>query len=577
VWGSAKAREHFQRSPVIWMTFKDVNSGDFDVAMAAIRHEIMRAYGDHSYLLDEGALSAEESDEVSTDLARRGALRSSTLRRSASSPPTWIATTRSACSSSSMNTTRPIHAAASLGEEQRDPRFLSHLPLRRPQGQRPDHLAKGVADSAPGILRALAKESLFSGLNNPVVYSLLRTECATCFGFTPEEVKDLAERTGSLASLPDLEAWYNGYRFGGQVIYNPWSIVNFLDSQDKVCRPYWVNTSSDDLLRRVIFAHGMGRQGELETLIQGGEIRKHIDDRLALRDLGKNPASVWSFLLFTGYLKAVDVEEGIDTIATLSIPNREVLSVYRTIFRTWLEDRLGGSGQVEELLRAILSGDAEASERLFGDLLQSLSVYDLAARRASGTTRATGRVSSGRSDDFDPEAEVILTPEQIYHVFVVSLLLGLQPTYLVRSNRESGAGRYDVMVLPRAPGRPGVILELKVLDRRKRETMKSALAAALRQIKDRDYAAELRASGASPIHEMAIVFDGKQARVATAKPARATKAKPARTTKAKPARATKAKTARTTKAKPARPTKAKPARTTKAKPARPTKAKTARR
>ena len=578
VWGSARAREHFQRFPVIWMTFKDVKSGAFDVAMAAIRHEIMRAYEDHSYLLDKGALSADQTEAFRRILRAEGApeLYASSLRELSAYLGRYHKE-RVFILIDEYDT--PIHAAASLGEEQR---ILDFFRAFLSGGLKDNvHLQKGVLT---GILR-IAKESLFSGLNNPVVYSLLRTECATCFGFTPEEVKDLAERTGSLASLPELEAWYNGYRFGGQVIYNPWSIVNFLDSQDKVCRPYWVNTSSDDLLRRVIFAHGMGRQGELETLIQGGEIRKHIDDRLALRDLGKNPASVWSFLLFTGYLKAVDVEEGIDTIATLSIPNREVLSVYRTIFRTWLEDRLGGSGQVEELLRAILSGDAEASERLFGDLLQSLSVYDLAARRASGTTRATGRVSSGRSDDFDPEAEVILTPEQIYHVFVVSLLLGLQPTYLVRSNRESGAGRYDVMVLPRSPGRPGVILELKVLDRRKRETMKSALAAALRQIKDRDYAAELRASGASPIHEMAIVFDGKQARVATAKPARATKAKtahatkakPARTTKAKPARATNAKTARTTKAKPARPTKAKPARPTKAKPARATKAKTARR
>ncbi len=146
--------------------------------------------------------------------------------------------------------------------------------------------------------------------------------------------------------------------------------------------------------------------------------------------------------------------------------------------------------------------------------MQSLSVHDLAARRATSPQHTAKK--RGKPSGFDPEAEVILTPEQVYHVFVVSLLLGLQPRYTVRSNRESGSGRYDVMILPRAPGQPGVVLELKVRNRRKRETVKSAMKAALRQIRERDYAAELRACGASPIHEMGIVFDGKEAHVEVA-------------------------------------------------------------
>lgn len=275
-----------------------------------------------------------------------------------------------------------------------------------------------------------------------------------------------------------------------------------------VFRPYWVHTSSDDVLRRVILAHGLGDEGELETLLQGGEIRKIVSDRVALRELDRSPESVWSFLLFTGYLKAVAVwQEDTDTVATLAIPNREVLSVYRTIFRTWLEERLGGAKQLDRLLLALLSGNAEACEQLFGQLLESLSVHDLAVRRSA-------KPRSG----FDPEAEVLLTPEQIDHVFVVSVLLGLQPRYAVRSNRKSGHGRYDVMVLPTKAGDPGVVLELKVRNRKKRETMKGALSAALEQIRDRGYAAELRAAGATPIHEMAIVFDGKRVKVGVATP-----------------------------------------------------------
>ena len=181
--------------------------------------------------------------------------------------------------------------------------------------------------------------------------------------------------------------------------------------------------------------------------------------------------------------------------------------LYRTLFHGWLEQGIGGPKQVEALLAALLSGDAAACEDLLGVLLASLSVHDVAGRRSA---RKRG------PRDRDQEPEVLWTPEQIYHVFVVSLLLGLQPRYTVRSNRESGSGRYDVMILPRAPGHPGVVLELKVRNRRRRESPKSAMAAALKQLRDRDYAAELRASGASPIHEIGVVFDGKHVRVEVA-------------------------------------------------------------
>jgi len=319
-------------------------------------------------------------------------------------------------------------------------------------------------------------------------------------------VRALAERTGCTAALADLARWYDGYRFGGRVLYNPWSVLSFLDSEDKQFRPYWVQTSSSDLLRRVVLAHGLGRQGEMEALLQGGEIDKPVDESVALRDLGRQPDAVWSFLLFSGYLtaKGVREEEG-RTMAMLAIPNQEVLFTYRTLFRSWLEEGLGGAGQVEELLEAILAGRAEACERLLRQLLQSLSVLDVAGRRAP-------REKRGR----EGEGDVVLTPEQVYHVFVVSLLLGLQPRYLVRSNRESGTGRYDVMVLPRAAGQPGVVLELKVRNRQRRESAKGAMTAAPRQLRERDYAAELRAAGAEPIHELGVVFDGKQVWVAAA-------------------------------------------------------------
>ncbi len=549
VWGSAEARTHFGRYPVISLTFKDIKARTFDEAFKSLRREISRAYRDHAYLLKEGALDSWDAAPFEQILNAEGPedLYAGTLR-DLSRLLAEHHKERVFILIDEYDT--PIHAIQK-GQDER--RLLDFFRSFLSGGLKDNsHLARGVMT---GILR-IAKESLFSGLNNLAVYSLLMSECATCFGFTEAEVQDLAVKTGAEAWLPDVTRWYNGYRFGGEVIYNPWSVLNFLASEDKILRAYWAGTSSDDLLRRVVFTHGLGQSGELETLLAGGEIEKRVDDRVALRDLDRSPEAVWSFLLYTGYLKAtkVRVEEAV-TWATLAVPNKEVEYVYRTLFLSWLEQRLG-STQVDELLQAVVSGDVESCERLLGVLLQSLSLHDLAERR---TSKAMGGKSLARSHRAaaadivsDLDSEVVLTSEQVYHVFVVGLLLGLQPRYLVRSNRESGGGRYDVMVIPRTPGQPGVVLELKVRNRLKRETEKGAMAAALRQLRERDYAAELRASGADPIHEIGVVFDGKRAWVEAAPPAGALARRPP-AAKKKPARAPAKRSTKTAKPSARRP------------------------
>ncbi|MBK8257844.1 MAG: AAA family ATPase [Polyangiaceae bacterium] len=507
VWGSVEARPHFQRYPVIWLTLKDVKARTFDEAFAAIRREIGQMYKEHVYLYREGALGEDEAARFKQILAAEGsealyayALRELTalLARYHGERVFVLVDEYDA----------PIHSI-SPGEDER--RLLDFFRVFLSGGLKDNvHLFRGVLT---GILR-IAQESLFSGLNNLAVYSLLAEECATSFGFTEAEVRDLAAKMGAEASLGELERWYNGYRFGGEVIYNPWSILNFLTSKDKVLRPYWVHTSSDDLLRRALLMHGVGNSGELETLLSGGEIEKVVNERVALRELELNSESVWSFLLFTGYLRAntVRVDDQGNTLATLAVPNKEVHYAYRTLFRSWMEQQIGSS-QVEELLRAVISGGAAVCERLLCQLLESLSIHDLATRRISRGSAKVARTV--HSEPTSVDEDIVFTPEQVYHVFVVSLLLGLQPRYLVRSNRESGSGRYDVMILPRTAGQPGVVLELKVRSA-KRETAARAMTAALRQIRDGNYAADLRAMGADPIHELGVVFDGKRAFVKAA-------------------------------------------------------------
>jgi hypothetical protein len=370
-----------------------------------------------------------------------------------------------------------------------------------------DFLSGGLKDNAnlfrgvlTGILR-VAKESLFSGLNNITVYGLLRSEYAPYFGFTEPEVRALVEAVLRPELLEDIRTFYNGYVFGGVAVYNPWSVLCFLASADNELLPYWIDTSSNDLVRELLVTGPAGIRGELEVLLAGGSIEKRIEENIVLRDVSADPGAVWSFLLFTGYLKPVELRlvDG-ERWARLAVPNAEVTLALRRMTRAWIEAQVGGSEALSALLSALLRGDGPEVERHLAHMVKvNLSYFDTAA----------------------PE------PERFYHGLVVGLLVGLGPRYEVRSNRESGFGRCDVMVLPRTAGQPGVVMELKRVATETGETAEKALTAALRQLRDRDYAAELRERGAAPIHQMAAVFEGKRVvvRVSGVKAARKAKTK----------------------------------------------------
>ncbi len=503
---SERAWAHFQRYPVIFMTFKDVKPRSWEDCLAGLADVLAGAYRDHRYLLTEGNLHREDSRLFTAILDRQAqkselviALRllSHLLARHHGQKVLILIDEYDS----------PIHAGYTHKYYDDVTAFFRDFLSGGLKDN--EHLWRGVLT---GILR-VAKESLFSGLNNVEVYSILRTQLATAFGFTEPEVRALAEAAGQPGSIEGIRAYYNGYLFGGQAIYNPWSVLSFLNRGDGVFRPYWVETSSNDLVRELLLAGPQGAKAELETLLAGGTVDKRLDENIVLRDIALRSDAVWSFLLFTGYLKPVELsfEEGVQR-GTLAVPNREVAIALRDMTQTWLEAQVGGSDEVKALLDALLRGDAQVVERHLGRMLKvNLSFFDTAS----------------------PE------PERFYHGLVVGLLASLQPRYEVRSNRESGFGRCDVMVLPRTAGQPGVVLELKLADTESGETTEKAFKAALRQLRDRDYAAELRERGATPIHEIAAVFEGKRVHVRTATPKKE-KATPKKATpkKATPKKAT---------------------------------------
>jgi hypothetical protein len=495
---SSVARPHFQRHPVVFVTLKDVKPTTWEQCFDGIAGVLATLYGEHRDLLASDGLEADEAEVFTSILERRA--------------------TPAVCVQALLFLSRlleqhhrervvilvdeydsPIHAGYAHGYYDdvvaffRD--FLSAAFKDNP------HLYRGVLT---GILR-VAKESLFSGLNNVDVHGILRPELAPFFGFTEPEVRALVEAAGQPQLIDGIRSFYNGYLFGGLAIYNPWSVLSYLSRAEKELLPYWIDTSDNVLVRKLLVDGPDGIRAELEALLAGGTIDKRIDENVVLRDLSPRSDAVWSFLLFTGYLKAVHVElvEG-ERWAKLAVPNAEVAVALRRMAQDWLAAQVGGSAELDRFLAALLRGDAAVVERHLAHLVKvNLSYFDPAS----------------------PE------PERFYHGLVVGLLAGLGSRYEVRSNRESGFGRCDVMVLPKAAGQPGVVLELKRVDGERGETKDKALAAALRQIRKRDYAAELRERGASPIHEMAAVFDGKRAYVRAAGEPETTPSKPRGATK----------------------------------------------
>lgn len=469
--------EHQARHPVVSLTLKDIGLPDLAGCVEALHGRIAEVCGAHRSLLDGTALSPE--DRAVFERLLQGTASRTELRTSLQRLTRWLhAHHGERCVLLIDEYDAPIEAGFSHGYYDSIVELLRGL-LGGGLKDNP-HLFRGVLTG----VRRVAKESLFSGLNNVVVLSLLADPFCTSFGFTDDEVRGVLEAAGRVEHIDEVRRWYNGYVFGGAVVYNPWSVLSFAATGR--ARPYWVAPSSDALLRTLFLAGGIDLAREVPALLAGRSLRRALDEHVVLPDLERNPTAIWSFLVFAGYLKAEVVEDSPKgVVADVSIPNLEVDGLWREVFVRWLGERMHGIGQVDAVVRALLEGDVATTQTLLGGLVRDvLSVHD------TGT---------------GPTA-----PERVYHAFVLGLLAHLEPEYRVRSERESGYGRSDVLIVPSQPGRPGVVLELKRVLEDRGESPDQALAAALQQIEERDYAAELRAAGADPVRTVAIAFAGKR-------------------------------------------------------------------
>ena len=337
-----------------------------------------------------------------------------------------------------------------------------------------------------GIYR-VAKESIFSGLNNLKVSTLLDDDFSDKFGFTPEEVHQILIDFNALDKEEDVKSWYNGYLFGKeQVIYNPWSILNYVDNPQKELKPYWVNTSSNDIIKELIVNGSADVKLEIETLLQGGTLQKSITEDVVFGNIQQSPDALWNFFMFSGYLKVIEKKTiNNKQVGVFQIPNIEIQTIFEDSVLHWFVQS-DTYDRFNTVLSNLKKGRFKDFSKYFADFIREVcSYYDFADKE----------------------------PERIYHALVLGMMVQLQSDYRITSNRESGYGRYDIILHPLKLDLPAIVFEFKKFDSDDEQSIEDTLNAAMKQMYDMKYAAVLEQEGFSAIHHIAIAFKGKEVRM----------------------------------------------------------------
>ena len=477
IWKQGEKYQAYQgQYPVIFLSFKDVKCGTWQETIQKLAEIIGSEFARHAELL-----TAEACNDVDKATFRR------VMERTASDIE---------LSGALLTLTRMLHehhkiAPIIIIDEYDTPIQQGHtrdfydqviLFMRNLfSGGLKDnsHLTFGFLT---GILR-VAKESIFSGLNNLSVYSIVDDSFSKYFGFTHDEVKQMAAYYGAGGKYSELCEWYDGYRFGESDIFNPWSVINYFQRKCKL-QAYWVSTSSNDVIGEVLTKASNELYEKLYSLLQGATITTYIDTGVVYPQIGSNPSSVYSFLLVTGYLKLVSVVPplGEGALCEVALPNQELAFVYKKEILDKLRPFIPQSTSIS-IQEAIYSGNVGLLQQQMRQLLlQTVSAFDAAQ-------------------------------ETFYHGLLLGLCAMMDNRYYITSNREAGEGRFDIQLMPKVKELPGILIEVKATKQSGAETLKALAQTALNQIIEKHYEFELRAHSVDTIFKYGVAFSGKAVEV----------------------------------------------------------------
>ncbi|MCP5498164.1 MAG: AAA family ATPase [Leptospiraceae bacterium] len=469
--------KHCGKYPVIYLTFKDVKESKWENCQKFLKRIISSEYERHSYLLDSNSLTDAQKKLFRSiqDLSADFVTYETSLKKLSEFLHLHYGE-KVVVLIDEYDT--PVHEA--YYKKYYDLMVDFYRTFLGAGLKDNEHLEKSVIT---GILR-ISKESVFSDLNNFSVYTVLNNRFADKFGFTQEEVTAALDYYQLTDKQEGVKTWYNGYVFGNQTdIYNPWSILNFLEHHSEGLKPHWVNTSSNLIIRDLLSRADSESKKDMESLLKRETIEKEVQVDTVFSEIENGGNTLWSFLLFSGYLKVVRQRvDGKRLYSQLLIPNLEIEYLYERFISGWLTDNLQ-SYELKELLNSLLTGNVDNLQFLLQKfILNSFSYLD-----------PTGK-----------------EPERVYHAFILGLLLHLSDSHSVKSNRESGFGRYDIMLIPKRQNGVGVVIEFKLVYPHLKETLAIAAEKALGQIEDNRYEEELKSMGASAVLKYGMAFEGKE-------------------------------------------------------------------
>ena len=472
--------------PVIFLTLKNSKTGDEKRAFSALRNEIAREFDRHSDVLKSDLLGEEDAASFKR------------FRDKKAEPGEYVESIKFLCQCLKKASGKniiilideydvPLESSFYDGYYDQMVSFIRSLFENTLKTN--EFLEFAVI---AGCLR-ISKESIFTGLNNLKINSIRTPDYGEYFGFTEEEVQDMLSYYGLSDKYEEVRNWYNGYIFGGKNVYNPWSTIMYLsdhigDNRDFLPMSYWANTSSNSIVKDLVERADNVTKGEIERLIEWGSIEKPIHEDITYGEIYKDQDNLWNFMYFTGYLKAIGERSENDVnYATLVIPNRETRYIYSQKIIKWFDSEIVKKSDRSALFTAMLSGDAKGFETEINKLLRpSISYYD--------------------------------SKEAFYHGFMSGLFVGAQD-FAVRSNRESGDGRSDLLILPVNPFDRAFVIEFKTVKLGKdekritMEKMDAEADAALKQIEDLHYTDALMDEGYNTIGRYGISFFRKACRV----------------------------------------------------------------